>query len=379
MIRFRQMNFIPCSRWCALLIVAASGPSFGEIVRTQARVETAVQELIDGVPGSVNADDGEFPEGGVDLPIFASATLTSTDLEGVLVAQAQGFSEFADPTRLDQPNPEEFALEVACYSNAESISYSVRNAANEARTVVFNRRGSTAAPPEIDFGLSSTRRVESRMFLSGAVVLWSTNAEANLDELRTDIAVTISREDNDALLFETTLAVEGADLNPSATGPIRFERVDLSELESLGLDAATLAVLQQVETVGALRVIVIPPQEHAYRYVVTADEELTLNAGLEVHVRNSPGGTGVAAVLGRPFQDLADFIESGLPGVDGEVVQRSLNNATAYRAIGLVPSDDTAKAIPRLCGAGGAAMIGMLLWLGLVRTTVCRFCRKSTL
>ncbi|MEK7731471.1 MAG: hypothetical protein AAB363_06395 [Planctomycetota bacterium] len=362
-----------------LLVVAASAPALGAIVRTQARVETTVQELIDGAPGSVNADDGEFTADGVDLPLSVSVTLTSTDLDGALVSLGQGFSEFADPARLDLPNPQEFALEVACYSNAESISYSVTSIASEARTVLFTRRGSSAAPPEISFVGGSTRQVESRVFLSGAVVLWSTNAETNLDELRLELAVTITRDDDVTPLFETTLTVDGDDINPSATGPIRFELVDLSELETLGLDEATLTVLQQVEAVDTLLVVVIPPQEHAYRYVVSADEELTLNAGLEVRVRNAPGGTGVAAVLGRPFQDLADFIERGLPGVDGEVVQRSLNDATANRAISLVPSPDTTRAIPRLCGAGGAAMIGLIFLLGLMRATLCRSCRRLTM
>ena len=142
----------------------------------------------------------------------------------------------------------------------------------------------------------------------------------------------------------------------------------------LGLDDATLTVLQQVEAVGSLLVVVIPPQEHAYRYVITADEELTLNASLEVRVRNAPGGTGVAAVLGRPFQDLADFIERGLPGVDGESLQRSLNKATTSRELGLVPPTDTVRAIPtpRLCGAGGVLIIGLIFLLGIMRARLCR-------
>jgi hypothetical protein len=362
-----------------LLVVAASGPSLGAIVRTQARVETTVQELIDGAPGSVNADDGEFTADAADLPLSASATLTSTDLDGALVSLGQGFSEFADPARLDLPNPEEFALEVACYSNAESISYSVTSLADETRTVLFTRPGDPRAPPEIIFGLRSTQQVESRVFLSGAVVLWSTNAEANLDELRAELTVTVTREGAATPIFETTLTVDGDDETPSATGPIRFDRVDLSELETLGLDEATLTVLQQVEAVGSLLVVVIPPQEHAYRYVVTADEELTLNAGLEVRVRNAPSGTGVAAVLGRPFQDLADFIERGLPGVNGEVVQRSLNHAAARRAMGLVSNTLPTPPAPCLCGAGGAAMIGLIFLLGLMRATLCRPCRKLTM
>ena len=234
----RQIKVVARSCWYALLVAAAPGPAFGEVVSTQARVETTVQELIDGTPASVNADDSEFAGSGAELPISASATLTSTDLDGTLVSQGQGFSEFSDPARLDQPNPEEFALEVACYSNADRISYSVSSIASEARGVLFTRRGDPGAPPKINFGLGSTREIESRVFLSGAVVLWSTNAEANLDELRTELAVTITRDDGTPL-FETTLTFDGTDNSPSATGPIRFDLVDLSELTSLGLARAS--------------------------------------------------------------------------------------------------------------------------------------------
>jgi hypothetical protein len=211
------------------------------------------------------------------------------------------------------------------------------------------------------------------------VVLWSTNAEASLQELRAELTVTITRDDDPTPIFETTLSVEGDDATPSAAGPIRFDRLDLDEWATIGLDDATLAILQRVQDDGSLVVLVLPPQEHAYRYSVTADEELTLNAGLELRVHNAPGGTGAAAVLGRPFQELAAFIEKGLPGVDGEILQRSLNKATSQRAIGLVPSPDTARTLPapRLCGAGGIAMIGLFLSLGLLRTTIDHGKRRS--
>ena len=366
-------------RRCLLAVFAASpgAPGFGAVVGTKAKVSTTVQELIDGVPGSVNADDAAFPAAGADLPLAASATLTSTDLNGALVSLGQGFSEFADPTRLDQPNPEEFALEIGCYSNAESVAYSVLSQALESRSVIFTRAGNPAAPPEISFGLGSARDVESSLFLSGAVVFWSTHAETNLDELRVELTVRVSRGDTPTPLFETTLRIDGRDAAVSATGPIRHDRVGLDELAALGVDDATLAILRRVQDEGSLMVLVIPPQEHAYGYSVTADEELTLNADLEVRVRNAPRGTGVAAVLGRPFEELSAFIEKGLPGVDGEAVQQSLNKAISQREMGFVPSPDTARTIPsrlrtsptpRLCGAGGVAMIGLSLSLGLRRT-----------
>jgi len=88
-------------------------------------------------------------------------------------ALGEAFGEFADPTRLDQPNPEEFALEVAGYSNVESVSYSVRSSAIESRTVVFTTEGNALAPVEIDFDADGTREVESTVFMSGAIILWS--------------------------------------------------------------------------------------------------------------------------------------------------------------------------------------------------------------
>jgi hypothetical protein len=377
--RFREVNLVGSGRGpslpgrlvrrCMLSVLAATAPSLGAVVGTTAKVSTTVQELIDGVPGSVNADDAAFPSAGTDFPLAASATLRSTDLNGALVSLGQGFSEFADPTRLDQPNPEEFALEIGCYSNAESISYSVSSQALENRSVIFTRPGNPAAPPEINFGLASTRDVESRLFLSGAVVFWSTHAETNLDELRVELTVKVSRGDTPTPLFETALRIDGRDAAVSATGPIRHDRVGLDELAALGVDDTTLAILRRVQDEGSLMVLVIPPQEHAYRYSVTADEELTLDADLEIRVRNAPRGTGVAAVLGRPFKELAVFIEKGLPGVDGAVVQRSLNKAISQREMGLVPSPHTAQTIPtpRLCGTGGVAMIGLCLSLGLGR------------
>jgi len=82
----------------------------------------------------------------------------------------------------------------------------------------------------------------------------------------------------------------------------------------------------------------------------------------------------VAATLGRPFENLADFIENALPGVDGAVLQRSVNELTAERALGVIPSEDPStggnEPDRSLCGAmgsGGLALFGLSLCLMLVR------------
>ena len=354
-----------CICWSAI-------PASAAIIGTDAAVATTVQELIDGVPGSVTSDTEELALDLSNFPLTASGSLVSTDLEGALVSMGQAFCEFSDPTRLDQPNPEEFAMEVACFSNAESVAYSVTSATEELRTVVFTTPGNPLADPEIDFGSGSTRTVESRVFLSGAVIFWSTEPGRNLDEMLSELSVAVTEADTNATLFETTLTIagEGTDqVRSAATGPIRFEVVDLDALVNEGVGEDTISVLQRVEREGTLVVVAIPPQEHPYTYTVTADEPLILGAELTAEVHNIPGGTGVAATLGRPFENLGDFIEQGLPGVDGATLQRSLNAVTASRAIGLVTPEgaQVTGTGMRLCGAFGFESAALLA-LGLIAT-----------
>ena len=187
----------------------------------------------------------------------------------------------------------------------------------------------------------------------------------------------MTRDDTGATLFETTLAVAGdglGDVETTTDGPILFEIVSLDDLVDEGVDDDTISILERVEAEGALVVVVIPPQEHTYRYRVTADEPLVLRAELNARAGNIPGGTGVAATWGGPFENLADFIEHGLPGVNGVAVERSLNAATASREIGLVDAADSSSTAQtpasRLCGIFGiewAAVLAVGLFMRLGR------------
>jgi hypothetical protein len=355
---------------------AAAVPASAAIIDTDAVVSTTVQELIDGVPASVTNDSEQHEADAPVLPLVASGDLLSTDLDGVLVARGQALSEFSDPTRLDEPNPEEFALEVASFSSADSVSYSVTSLAEEARTVVFTTSGSALAPPEIDFGTASTQRVESRIFLSGAVIFWSTEPGRELDDMLSEFRVTVTREDSGDKLFETTLTIDGGEtdrLRRGSTGPIRSEVVNLNDLRDEGVDEGTISILARVENEGTLIVVVIPPQEHSYTYTVTANEPLVLRAEFSTRVQNIPDGTGIAATLGRPFENLVDFIEEGLPGVDGRALQRSINAAVNARAIGLVTPPRSSAGWPadNLCGAlgfGSAALYGLAFFVMLGRS-----------
>ena len=350
-----------------------ASPASAAIIEIDAAVSTTVQELIDGVAGSITSNEDELNADSANFPLTASGDLTSTDLVGTLVSMGQAFGAVSDPTRLDQPNPEEFALEVGCYSSTEAVAYQVTSTASEWRTVVFTTEGSALAPPEIDFGLTNTRTVESRIHLSGAVIFWSADADQDLSEMAADFSITVVREDAAATLFDSTLRVAGQgsdELGTSATGPIRFEIVELDDLLAEGVDAGTIAVLEGVERTGTLLIIIIPPQEHPYTYTVRASDPLVLRAELSVEIRNASGSSGVAATLGSPFENLADFIEPGLPGVNGKLLESSVNAATATREIGLVPSTDALAHQSRssLCGAFGLES-AVVLALGLLMMT----------
>jgi hypothetical protein len=357
---------------------ALSAKALGAVVAVDASVVTAVQELIDSQPASVNADDDLRNADGSNLPLLAAADVVSTDLEGSLVAQGRGFATFADPTRLDQPNPEELALETACFSNAESVSYLVTASVVETRTLRFT-------PSEIVFASDGTREVESVVFVSGAIVFWSADPGADLGGMNSEISFVVSRGGVEATLFQTSLVVQGdgqGGVVSEAVGPIGFEAIGLNELADRGVDEATIGILQQVADQGVLIVLAIPLQEHAYRYISRANVSFELTARLEARIRNAPNGTGVAVTMGRPFSELANFIEQGLPGVKGESLQRAVNDSVAARTGGgpKVPSDDTARDEPRWtpCGAlGGEALIMLLGPLTMVPGIRCARAPRS--
>jgi hypothetical protein len=331
------------------------------VISTSAVVSTTVQELIDGASGSMTTDSAETLDDLSNVPLRASGILTSTDLDLVLIAQGQAFGDFMDPARLDQPNPEEFGLEVASYAQGDSVAYSVSSVASEFRTVSFSAS-------EIDFGVFGTQTVESRIFLSGAMLFWSTQPGLDLSDIHSEVAVSVVREDTGETLFSSSLVVSGA-AEPTTQGPIQFDVLELDELVAAGVDADSLAILERVEREGSLIIVVIPEQEHPYTYRVVEDEPFVLNARFETRVQNKPGGTGAAVALGRPFQNLAAFIGDALPGVDGTAMQRAINLETASRNIGLVRSAGSSSEVSgrSVCGALGVesvAMLGLVFFLG---------------
>lgn len=340
------------------------------IVNTTGSVETVIQELVDGTVASTSSATDTLNTDQSNFPLLASGELTTTDLDGTSLSLGQGFSQFLDPTRLNQPNPESFALEVSSYSNAADTAYVVTSTASETRTVLFAGPDNPTLQAEIQFDDDLTREILSRVYLSGAVVLWSTDDDVNLNGLMADITVTITNGATGEILFGTTLSVDvntGGAVNATTTGDIRVQQVNINAFINSQVDDDTANILDEVEENGTLIILTIPQQFHNYTYTVTADTPFLLTANLEMTVRNAPGGTGVAATLGRPFENLAEFIEEGLPGVDGETIEKTINGEINQSLAGLDDKPE-GQTLPgdSFCGAFGVElMIFGLLFLSL--------------
>ena len=340
------------------------------IIGFDARASTTVQELLAGQAASVSSDLQEWDGSADVLPLQAFASVITSELAGPGGARGQAVSDFDDPQRLDQPNPEEFGLEVASFANVASVGYTVLSEGVERRIVLFTSPGANPeVPAEIEFDADDTRLVSSRVYVSGAVLVWALDEKADLTGVSAELGITVTQDADTTPVFSNGLKLQGGaggTLTTELDSPLVYELGGIELLTDESDAEAVEQVAAGLETVGTVAVVLIPPQEHTYSYTVTADRQTLLTAEFALRVRNVPGGTGVAAVLGRPFDTLADFIENALPEVDGAALQASLNKSVEDRAVGLV-NDGQGEAADRsrLCGAFGGEALALLLLLGL--------------
>lgn len=358
-----------------LILAAQPVAVSGAIIGIQADVSASVQELIDGASASINSDQESWDGIADVLPLQGFSELTTTDLDGVFTARGEAVSDFLDPARLDQANPEELGAEAGAFSTGDVTSYIVEAIATERRTILFTR-DSDVVPVQIDFRADGTQTVESTIFVSGAILVWSTQADRDLSDALGEVSFVITGSDVPAPLFEATVSVRGqasGNVSVDATGGIEVEQGGLELLA--GDDPATDIVVNQLAGLATVYVVLIPPQEHQYEYEVQADQNLELTAVLNARAENLPAGVGVATVVGRPFGKLAELLGDAFPALDGSRIQTAVNGAN--RALGepsgTSGSAATAQKLPALCGAVGFA--GMALCLTGIAGIV-RFARR---
>lgn len=385
----------------ASLLSAAMPAARGEILAFRGRVLTTVEQRLAGVPVSFDPDEREYDFRPDPQTLVAVAELSSTSLDGVLLDRGRGVCSLADPTVAESGNPGEYSLEAGCFSNSSMAAYTVTGVATETRQVRFD-----ANTPGLEGVLPPApgQQVLGQVWVSGTLVFWSTQPGGSLADTRATIQVTVRDEGRiffDPTVLRLRLVFEGdadgrvagrieAD-EPGRSGPVSFEVLDLPALRALaesvdgdgeGSAAAAASaeaveaaadLVRQADALGldTMTVVIVPSQTLEYTHDLRLNFTYDLVAEFRLTSRNAPAGAGVAAVMGRRFETLAELIEQSATGVDGGAVQRAVNALARVRSADAGAGDSTgggdapsaAGAPTALCGALGPST---LVALGLI-------------
>jgi hypothetical protein len=370
------------------LVTGLGSNARAEILEINAEISASVQEFIDG---EATSSDSAFEEFGIttaELPVSVTALL------GDPVEQQRlglALADFLDPTReTGGPNPEEFGLEVNCFSLDPAASYEVTDDVKETRTVQLSSDELLGTTQDVAVVLSN-------VFLSGAVVVWSLEESPDLTGLQAEVEFTVVQRPvstngqtdqgtNGASdeeepppgeeVFATQLVLLGqpdGEVVLEGTGPLEgvlggldllFDgAVDLSDEELVGQ-----IVDLTVETLGEFHVLLIPDQVLGYLYEASPNEPFVLEARFHVRVVNLPDGTGVAAAFGRPFSGLQEVLDGTSGQNSGASVQSAVNAAQvlAQPTTAVTPAGASAGRSTGLCGALGFEALALTtLGLGL--------------
>ncbi len=342
-----------------------------EVVDVQATCETKVTELILGEQASSDISTESFPEPTPTLPLHALAGLGIYTTEQVAISAGssggRGISDYYDPTLSGTSNPAEFGLEADSFSYDSSVAYEILSTVAEYRDLNMS-----AADLNVNSN-GQEKSVKSSVFVSGAILIWGNQAGLDLSGLGVEFDFTIVHQTVDitstgtqagpeTTVFDAHVTVEG-----TSGGQISTHHPDSIEvtvgtpalLMSSGEIEAAIAVAE-LESLGLAHLIILPQQRIEYEYTAVAGKDFRLSAYAYCKSVNLPGGTGVAAVFGRPFESLADLIKNEPKISSGERIQAVVNKTIEKTKA--TPDEPTSSA--PICGLLGLETVALTL-LGL--------------
>ncbi len=322
-------------------------------IRGSARID--LQEFVDGSPGDSNFAFDSFPGSQADFPIQVVVRLDSQQSDAP--AAATGAAQLADPQTSGEPNPSEFAVNIALNSRSSRIRYQSSTRIEETRVVRFD-------PGEIsaDSAVGDLESLFGRLYLDGALAIFADSNQTDLTGTNVKVHVTITLEQAGAAaqtVFNGAITVEGqpaGEINVSADGAFPVNSLVLSDLGGL-LGGSNVFLL-----------LVLPNLQLDFVYDVIVGQEATLNAVLELEADSAPE-SGVAAVLGTPT-DAIDQVISITDGAEvaGKVIQaieRERAHPTGELAADLYDlGGDSRSPIMPLCGLFGFEFVFGLALLG---------------
>jgi hypothetical protein len=181
-------------------------------------------------------------------------------------------------------------------------------------------------------------------------------------QLRFAVTKEVPGQDPQQVFLGTMELTGGADRNVAATHEGGFPTAGIFTTDLSSVDSQ----------LGVFRVFVFPNLAIDYPYDVVVGEPFALRATVSVAAQNMPGGIGVAAVIGTPFDSL------------NQVITLTQGTQTAAKLVNAMKQEraqptgqaafETATPLPSFlrllsCGAlgfesvvGGLALMGLRIW-----------------
>jgi hypothetical protein len=322
------------------LVALTAAPALAEIASIAGSAAAQVQEFRGRQPGDFESASDDFPGTSASLPLQVAATLTAAAPERAATSAA---AQFADPRTLDQPNPEEFAINLALSSETSGVWYESSAEVEELRSIVLSadELGGAATGEPVS--------VLGQFFLDGALTIFSSDSARDLSGAFVTLRATVTQERDgqpDHVVFAGELTISGlpdGQVQISAAGDIPTSTLVLSDLSV------------STEELDSFVVLIIPNLELEYAYEALVGEEFRLRASISVEAANIPG-VGVSGLLGTPVDSLTDVLEAtrGEESSDRmlNALQKEREQPTGERAI---DNGETATPPPllNLCGLLG--------------------------
>lgn len=341
-------------RVCRVLLSVVLGGVSGiaaraEVLEIRGAVATSVAVFEGEAAGDSELASDSYPDTSDALPLQVFARLIDPSGLGAGGSAAQ----FADPTELDQTNPEEFAVNLALVSESGSQRYTGSAVTTESRRIRFS------ASEVGSRGEGDVVSLTGLFFLDGALALFSTQSEPDLSGNVVTLRVLIELVDAEgerSSVYVGQLSVSGdeaGELSVSVGGDMPTETLIRTDLSSV------------VSAFPTFEVILVPSLVLDYAYEVEVGREYTLEASVRVEAETRGGEVGVAGIVGTPV----DSLENVIAAVEGDdvaakVVGALLDERAYPTGTRVVPAERLAPV--SLPGCGMLGFESLLLPLSLV-------------
>lgn len=341
---------------CALPVLTVA-PLSAEIITVRGSAAVEVVELLGTSETTIGQEErvsDAFPNTST-LPLQVVAQLSNLvdNEEAAAVAAAQ----VADPTILNQPNPEEFAVQLALSAISDSIRYQGKARLQEIREIVFS-------PAEVGGGAVIGEAVEltGRLFLDGALSITGIAADQDLTGCRLTLSVTVEQRNSGAASGATVfsgevelLGRENGNISTTVSGDFPQSRLIITDLSDISDDFEAFTVL------------IIPNIQLDYAYTAVVGQEFELVATVEIDAENAPDETGVVAVLGTPVDAIAQVLDVVQGAAGSQKTLTLLENERADPTGELAfPAQSVNPPLLGLCGLLGFEMmlgaVALLTW-----------------